>query len=85
MFLFRINILHLQDFGVWNISYESVSCASYWSGFKNAAALGSVPSLADGACCPDDPTVNRNVFTCLLLFAHSIAGKRQRYMSLVFR
>jgi hypothetical protein len=54
----------LQDFGVWNISYQSVSCA-YWSGFKDARALGSVPSLEDGACCPANPTVNHNVFTCL--------------------
>jgi len=49
-----------SDFGVWNISYESVSCASHWSGFKDAAALGSVPSLADGACCPADPTGSAN-------------------------
>ena len=65
----RIDLPHLQDFGVWNISYESVSCASHWSGFKDAAALGSVPSLADGACCPADPTVNRNVtrVSCCLL------------------
>ena len=61
MFPSHIDLPHLQDFGVWNISYESVSCASQWSGFKDAAALGSVPSLADGACCPADPTVKSNV------------------------
>ncbi|KAI0302618.1 RlpA-like double-psi beta-barrel-protein domain-containing protein-containing protein [Russula brevipes] len=53
-------LTHLQDFGVWNISYQSVSCTSYWSGSKDAAALGSVPSLADGACCPADPTGSSN-------------------------
>ncbi|KAI0268753.1 RlpA-like double-psi beta-barrel-protein domain-containing protein-containing protein [Gloeopeniophorella convolvens] len=46
------------DFGVWNISYQSVSCTSHWPGSKNAAALGSVPSLESGACCPADPTGN---------------------------
>ncbi|KAI0048275.1 glycoside hydrolase family 45 protein [Auriscalpium vulgare] len=45
------------DFGVWNVTYESVSCASNWAGSKDASALGSVPALEDGACCPADPTV----------------------------
>jgi hypothetical protein len=58
---FSCRLTYLQDFGVWNISYQSVSCASNWSGSKDAAALGSVPSLGDGACCPADPTVNRSV------------------------
>ena len=48
----------LQDFGVWNISYQSVDCIDDWAGGKNAAALGSVPSLEDGACCPNNPTVS---------------------------
>jgi len=48
------------DFGVWNISYRSIACESHWSGSKNAAALGSVPSLKDSACCPADPTGNAN-------------------------
>ena len=65
MFLLHVTLAHLQDFGVWNISYESVSCVSHWSGSKDAAALGSVPSLADGACCPADPTVNHKEPTCL--------------------
>ena len=50
-----------QDFGVWNISYEVVSC-SEWKGWNDASALGSVPSLGDGACCPADPTVSRPTF-----------------------
>lgn len=48
------------DFGVWNISYESVSCQSNWAGSKDAAALGSVTALGDGGCCPADPTGNAN-------------------------
>ncbi|KAF9452711.1 hypothetical protein P691DRAFT_756102 [Macrolepiota fuliginosa MF-IS2] len=48
------------DFGVWNISYESVSCLPNWSGARNAAALGSVADLGTGVCCPADPTGNVN-------------------------
>lgn len=48
-----------SDFGIWNISYQSVPCAS-WAGFKDARALGSVPSLEDGACCPANPTGSVN-------------------------
>jgi len=51
------------DFGVWNISYQAVPCQNSWAGFKNAAALGSVASLGDGACCPTDPLTNPNT-TC---------------------
>ncbi|EIN11286.1 hypothetical protein PUNSTDRAFT_63586 [Punctularia strigosozonata HHB-11173 SS5] len=50
-----------QDFGVWNISYEVVPC-SEWKGWNDASALGSVPTLGDGACCPADPTNSSN--TC---------------------
>jgi hypothetical protein len=46
-----------QDFGVWNISYTTVTCQSNWAGSKDAAALGSVASLGDGGCCPANPTV----------------------------
>ncbi|VDC06976.1 unnamed protein product [Peniophora sp. CBMAI 1063] len=49
-----------KDFGVWNISYQSVDCLDDWAGGKNAAALGSVPALEDGACCPNNPTGNAN-------------------------
>lgn len=45
-----------QDFGVWNISYQSVACTN-WEGWNHAAALGSVTSLGSSACCPDNPTV----------------------------
>jgi len=40
-----------SDFGVWNVSYESISC-QYWSGWHDAAALGSVPNHEGGVCCP---------------------------------
>ncbi|KAI0312751.1 RlpA-like double-psi beta-barrel-protein domain-containing protein-containing protein [Amylostereum chailletii] len=48
------------DFGVWNVSYQSVSCAPEWAGSKSASALGSVVALGDGACCPAEPTGNAN-------------------------
>ncbi|KAJ3567320.1 hypothetical protein NP233_g6441 [Leucocoprinus birnbaumii] len=47
-----------EDFGVWKINYESVSCVDNWAGGHDKFALGSVPDLETGACCPDDPTVN---------------------------
>ncbi|KIM92054.1 hypothetical protein PILCRDRAFT_57037 [Piloderma croceum F 1598] len=49
-----------SDFGVWNISYATVTCQSNWAGSKDAAALGSVASLGDGGCCPANPTGNAN-------------------------
>jgi hypothetical protein len=48
------------DFGVWNISYETVTCQSDWAGWKDSAALGSVTALGDGGCCPANPTGNGN-------------------------
>ncbi|KAJ3724688.1 RlpA-like double-psi beta-barrel-protein domain-containing protein-containing protein [Lentinula raphanica] len=45
------------DFGVWNISYESVSCSN-WEGWNDAAALGSVTGQGpESVCCAADPTV----------------------------
>ncbi|KJA20694.1 hypothetical protein HYPSUDRAFT_42752 [Hypholoma sublateritium FD-334 SS-4] len=44
------------DFGVWNITYDSVPCIPNWQGANDAAALGSVKALGVGACCPADPT-----------------------------
>jgi len=46
------------DFGVWNISYESVSCSPNWAGHSDVSALGSVPELADAACCPAEVNAN---------------------------
>ncbi|KAF8160778.1 RlpA-like double-psi beta-barrel-protein domain-containing protein-containing protein [Crassisporium funariophilum] len=45
-----------KDFGVWNITYQSVACASDWPGAKDPAALGSVKELGLSGCCPADPT-----------------------------
>ncbi|KAL4074223.1 RlpA-like double-psi beta-barrel-protein domain-containing protein-containing protein [Scleroderma yunnanense] len=42
-----------SDFGVWNISYNTVSC-EYWQGWHYSAALGSV--IGYDSCCPDNPT-----------------------------
>lgn len=39
------------DFGVWNVTYASIDC-SYWAGWKNEGALGSVPNHDPGVCCP---------------------------------
>lgn len=47
----------LQDFGIWNVTYETVSCTQNWPGARNAAALGSVANLGTGVCCPANPTV----------------------------
>ncbi|PPQ68422.1 hypothetical protein CVT24_004843 [Panaeolus cyanescens] len=45
-----------KDFGVWNITYQSVPCLDDWAGARNAAALGSVKALGTSACCPANPT-----------------------------
>jgi len=47
-----------SDFGVWNISYEVVTCDPNWAGHSDLAALGSVPSLGDGVCCPAEVTAS---------------------------
>ena len=47
-----------QDFGVWNVSYETVGCLQEWAGAKQAAALGSVND-GSSVCCPANPTVSR--------------------------
>ncbi|KAG8690198.1 hypothetical protein FRC11_013223 [Ceratobasidium sp. 423] len=44
-----------KDFGVWNVSYQSVSCVNSWAGGHDPAALGSVNNLGDSVCCPADP------------------------------
>ncbi|KAI9572278.1 RlpA-like double-psi beta-barrel-protein domain-containing protein-containing protein [Boletus coccyginus] len=42
------------DFGVWNISYQAVSCQE-WEGYTNHTALGSVADLGYTSCCPNNP------------------------------
>ncbi|KZT38852.1 hypothetical protein SISSUDRAFT_712798 [Sistotremastrum suecicum HHB10207 ss-3] len=46
------------DFGVWNISYEIVTCTPNWAGSSTPAAMGSVTNLGDSVCCPGDVTSN---------------------------
>ncbi|KAF7361749.1 Expansin-like EG45 domain-containing protein [Mycena venus] len=49
------------DFGVWNVSYQTVSCLPNWKGANNKAALGSVTNLGnESVCCPANPTGNDN-------------------------
>ncbi|GLB37572.1 hypothetical protein LshimejAT787_0406230 [Lyophyllum shimeji] len=48
-----------KDFGVWNISYQTVSCEPNWAGSQEATALGSVATLGpESVCCPANPTGN---------------------------
>ena len=47
------------DFGVWNVSYELVSCTGNWMGASDPAAMGSVTTLGDSVCCPGEVTVCR--------------------------
>ena len=48
-----------KDFGVWNITYQTVLCQSNWAGSKDSAALGSVTNLGpESVCCPANPTVS---------------------------
>ncbi|KAI0743464.1 RlpA-like double-psi beta-barrel-protein domain-containing protein-containing protein [Daedaleopsis nitida] len=47
------------DFGVWNVTYQSVDCLENWAGAKNAAALGSVDD-GSSVCCPANPTGSTN-------------------------
>jgi hypothetical protein len=54
---------YIQDFGVWNVTYQAVPCQNNWEGSKEAAALGSVTNLGrESVCCPADPTVNEQPF-----------------------
>ncbi|KAJ7902003.1 RlpA-like double-psi beta-barrel-protein domain-containing protein-containing protein [Mycena olivaceomarginata] len=49
------------DFGVWNVSYQTVPCIPNWAGANNKAALGSVTNLGnESVCCPANPTGNLN-------------------------
>jgi len=47
------------DFGVWNVSYQTVDCLDDWAGRSNPAALGSVQD-GSSVCCPANPTGNAN-------------------------
>ncbi|KAI0958572.1 hypothetical protein AcV7_004361 [Taiwanofungus camphoratus] len=52
----NVSLYGYTDFGVWNVSYQSVDCLENWEGAKNPAALGSAPD-AGSVCCPANPTV----------------------------
>ncbi|KAF8348302.1 RlpA-like double-psi beta-barrel-protein domain-containing protein-containing protein [Amanita rubescens] len=58
----NVSLYGYSDFGIWNITYEQVSCTDDWEGGQRQSALGSVPSLGLDACCPIDPTNSSN--TC---------------------
>lgn len=51
----NVSFYGYTDFGVWNISYQSVSCIDDWAGGHDPAALGSVDELGSSAYCPADP------------------------------
>jgi len=52
------------DFGVWNISYESVDCETTWAGSSNISDFGAATNLGpESVCCPSDPFANPNT-TC---------------------
>lgn len=48
-----------HDYGVWNVSYQSVSCQN-WAGFSDKAALGSDWDQQASACCPNNPSPSGN-------------------------
>lgn len=51
-----------QDFGVWNISYESVDCESAWAGSSNISDFGAATNLGpESVCCPSDPFVRTTI------------------------
>ncbi|TFK93729.1 hypothetical protein K466DRAFT_642631 [Polyporus arcularius HHB13444] len=47
------------DFGVWNVTYQTVDCLENWAGAKKASALGSVDD-GSSVCCPANPTGSAN-------------------------
>ncbi|KAF8894017.1 RlpA-like double-psi beta-barrel-protein domain-containing protein-containing protein [Infundibulicybe gibba] len=57
----NVTLYGYTDFGVWNISYETVECQPQWAGSKEAAALGSISNQGpESVCCPADPTGSAN-------------------------
>jgi hypothetical protein len=69
----RLMLPFIQDFGVWNITYASVSCQE-WRGWGDKAAKGSAPNI--NGCCPADPTV-RSTTRWRLTFSPSFQGSQQ--------
>ncbi|TCD62922.1 hypothetical protein EIP91_006220 [Steccherinum ochraceum] len=55
----NVSLYGYTDFGVWNVSYQTVDCLQEWAGAKQAAALGSVDD-GSSVCCPANPTGSSN-------------------------
>ncbi|OSX66298.1 hypothetical protein POSPLADRAFT_1130776 [Postia placenta MAD-698-R-SB12] len=51
----NITLYGYTDFGVWNVSYESVNCLQDWEGGQASDALGSAADIGS-VCCPANPT-----------------------------
>ncbi|CAK5281603.1 unnamed protein product [Mycena citricolor] len=54
----NVSFYGYSDFGVWNVSYQTVDCLEDWAGRQQQSALGSVASLGDSGCCPANPGPN---------------------------
>jgi len=53
------------DFGVWNITYQTVACQPNWAGSNDSAALGSVTNLGqESVCCPANLATGNPNDTC---------------------
>lgn len=52
-----------HDYGVWNVSYQAVSCEE-WNGYDDKAALGSDWDQQSSACCPANPPPSGNDACC---------------------
>ncbi|ESK96550.1 endoglucanase v-like protein [Moniliophthora roreri MCA 2997] len=56
----NVSLYGFTDFGVWNISYESITCDD-WAGASDEGALGSSPGFGpESVCCPANPTGSPN-------------------------
>ena len=62
-----------HDYGAWNVSYTAVSCER-WSGWKDAAALGSDWAQQSSACCPNNPPPSGNDASCPAYYSTLGAG-----------
>jgi hypothetical protein len=53
-----------KDFGVWNITYQSVPCVPTWAGSKTTSAMGSAKQLGSAGCCPANPSPDNATNIC---------------------
>lgn len=63
---------------MWNVSYTTVPCEDNWAGAGDQAALGSVPDIGSGGCCPTDPVV-RTYFLFLFLLNGPLSNYTARH------